>query len=153
MNKESQEALQYQRARFSCAIPLHYRYTPDHLWIAPQEGSVWRVGFTRFGSRTLGEVVDFGFEVCAGQSFTEGQLIGWIEGFKAIKELHAPGEGGFVGANDQLETQITLINHDPQKAGWLFAFRGTPAQSCLDAHGYAVVLDQLIDAWLSREKS
>ena len=50
--------LAYRRAKFTTRLPTDRSYTEGHLWIAPDaEGH--RVGFTRFATRMLGEVVEF----------------------------------------------------------------------------------------------
>ncbi len=137
--------LQYKRARFTTQLPVDYLYSPSHLWIAPQEGQIWRVGLTKFASRLLGEMVDYGFDLSTGMPVSSGQVLGWVEGFKALSDLFCIAEGHFAGANPALEGQITLINQDPQGAGWLYAVKGQPDATCLKVEAYARVLDQTID--------
>jgi glycine cleavage system H protein len=140
--------LEYKRARFTTALPLGYRYTPTHFWIGLHHDQIWHVGLTKFGSRLLGEMVDYGFEIAAGETVCSGQTIGWVEGFKALSELACIADGEFAGANPELEEHITLINQDPYGLGWLYAIRGQPDCSCLDAVSYAKILDAIIDKHL-----
>jgi len=80
------DILEYQRARFTARLPSAYLYTPGHFWIA-RAGSLWRIGLTKFASRILGETVDYGFDLESGAPLSSGQVIGWIEGFKAVSSL------------------------------------------------------------------
>jgi glycine cleavage system H protein len=151
MDQEQPKSLAYKRARFVAQLPLEYRYSPSHFWIARHTGGIWRVGLTKFATRMLGEMVDFGFDAQPDAPVTPGQVLGWIEGFKAISDVYCIAEGKFAGANPALEHNPTLINHDPHAAGWLYAVRGQPDAKCLGAEDYAKVLDQTIDGMLMRE--
>ena len=142
------DTLPYQRARFTTQLPLRYLYTPSHFWIAAADAWTWRIGLTKFACRILGEMVDYGFEVVADAPVASGQAIGWIEGFKALSDIHCIADGHFIGINPALEGHITLITSDPYGAGWLHAVRGKPDATCVDAHGYAKILDQTIDKLL-----
>ncbi len=164
MNPAGSTALEYQRARFKALLPKGYLYTQSHLWLAPQgagappqtprpaEASLWRVGLTSFAVRLLGETVEHGFHLEPGAPVSPGQAIGWVEGFKALSEVLCPAEGRFTGGNPALQTDITLINQDPHAAGWLYAVHGRPGAHCVDAEGYARILDQAIDRMLDEPK-
>jgi glycine cleavage system H protein len=112
--------------------------------MARQEADLWRVGFTKFATRMLGELVEFGFEVKTGDRVQVGQIIGWIEGFKAMSDLYCVVEGEFQGGNPELEGKITLIHTDPYGKGWLYLVKGVPEPNSVDAHGYVEILDETI---------
>ena len=150
MEPEQTDFLSYKRARFTANLPRACVYSPDHFWIGQQADDTWRVGLTKFGSRLLGEMVDYGFDLVAGAAVKTGQTLGWVEGFKALSEMHCVAEGIFLGPNPALEQQITLINQDPFGAGWLYAVKGVPDPACVDVNGYANLLDQTIDDWLRK---
>jgi glycine cleavage system H protein len=143
-------ALPYKRARFATQLPMAHLYSPGHHWIGQTDEQTWRVGLTKFGSRMLGEMVDYGFEAGLGTAVTPGQVIGWIEGFKALSELVCVVAGEFVGPNPALEQNIILINRDPYGDGWLYAVRGNPDPTCMDVHAYAQLLDRTIDQLLQK---
>lgn len=151
MEHSDPKALPYKRARFVTQLPTSFLYSPSHYWIARQDDGLWRVGLTKFASRMLGEMVDYGVEVAAGNAVSSGQAIGWVEGFKALSDVFCIADGQFAGANPALESDVTLVNQDPQGAGWLYAVRGQPDATCVDAHGYAAVLDQTIDRFLENK--
>jgi len=152
MSTAQPDALLYKRARFEAALPLAYRYTPDHFWIGENkhETGTFRVGLTKFGSRLLGEIVDFGFEVAAGSHVTAVQPLGWVEGFKAVTALVCVADGEFLGFNPALDTNPNLVNQDPHRAGWLYQLRLKTMPPFLEPADYAAVLDQRIDAWLAQ---
>ena len=68
---------------------MNYLYSPTHAWAEEIEPKRWRVGITKFATRMLGEMVDLGFELNQGDPIKHGQIIGWLEGFKAISDLYA----------------------------------------------------------------
>ncbi len=78
------ETVFYKRATFVTHLPAAYLYSPSHFWIAKVSDGEWRVGFTKFATRMLGEIVDHQFEKRAGDPIASGEIIGSVEGFKAI---------------------------------------------------------------------
>ena len=58
--------LAYQRSKFSTRLPTDRLFTEGHFWLAAGEEGRQRIGFTRFATRMLGEVVEFEFEVQPG---------------------------------------------------------------------------------------
>jgi len=145
MSEQTPKTRQYQRARFVTQLPAHYLYSPSHFWAARQDERTWRVGFTKFASRMLGEMVDYGFDAPVDALVTSGQRIGWIEGFKAVSDLFCIIDGRFAGPNPALEGDLALVNRDPYGAGWLYAVVGRPDSTCVNVDAYAKVLDETID--------
>jgi glycine cleavage system H protein len=153
MENKRPAPVHYKRARFATHLPADYLYSPSHFWIGPQaEAGIWRVGMTKFASRMLGEVVDHGFSVEPGVAVASGQIIGWIEGFKAISDLFCIAEGEFVAVNPALKTDPSLIGKDPYLGGWLYAVKGKPDAKCVDVQGYSQLLDKTIDRILEKQK-
>jgi glycine cleavage system H protein len=147
------KTLLFKRVHFATRLPVNCVYSPSHFWARRNEGGVWRVGFTKFATRMLGDMVDHGFEVKAGTEIKPGQILGWVEGFKAISDVYGFCAGDFVGTNPKLQTNIALINKKPYAAGWLYETRGTLDDKCVDAAGYAAILDQTIDKMLEQQKA
>lgn len=112
---------------------------------------MWTVGFTRFATRMLGDLVEHGFELKPSEVMELGQTVGWIEAFKAITDLYSVGQGEFLGGNPVLEQSPAVFDKDPYGAGWLYRFRGTPDPKTVDAAGYTAMLDQAIDKILGKE--
>ncbi len=152
MDNARPKTLLYKRSRFATQLPADYLYSPSHAWIAPAGEGIWRVGLTKFATRMLGEMVDHGFEVEKGALVQCGQIIGWIEGFKAISDLFCIAQGEFTGSNPVLKEKIDLITRDPYKAGWLYQVKGNPDSKCLEVHAYRDLLDKTIDRILAQQK-
>lgn len=115
--------------------------------MCPEEGSpgVWRVGFTKFATRMLGELVEARYEVSAGDPVTSGQQIGYVEGFKAASDLFCVMEGAFVGGNPILEEDACIVKSSPYLDGWLYSVKGEPEETSVDVQGYYDHLEVLIN--------
>ncbi len=153
MEADKPKSLHYKRSHFVTQLPVDYLYSPSHCWMRQQEGDLWRVGFTKFAVRMLGDMVDHGFEAELGARVAPGQILGWIEGFKAISDLFCIAEGNFAGPNPLLKEKITMVNKDPYGAGWLYMITGKPDLKCVEVHGYRAILDKTIDRILEKQKA
>ena len=136
----------YSRWRFATTLPEGLLYTARHGWLRREAEGVWRVGLTGFALWLLGDVVEYGFGALPGQRVDGGVEVGWVEGLKAVETLATPVAGEFLGENDAVAGDVTLLQHDPYRSGWLYRVRGTPAPGTLDAAAYAVLLDPAVDA-------
>jgi glycine cleavage system H protein len=147
----SEDTILYKRARFVTRLPAGRLYSPSHFWIAEHEAGLWRIGFTRFATRMLGEIVEHQFQVEIGGPVGSGQIIGWIEGFKAISDIYCIAEGKFAGGNPALSVNIELLSKEPYGAGWFYTIEGKPDARCVDVHGYIALLDATIDKMLEKQ--
>jgi glycine cleavage system H protein len=140
------EFVRYRHAHFSARFPRGFRYARSHYWMAPADDDpgVCRVGFTKFATRMLGELVEANFEVSPGDPVTAGQPIGSVEGFKAAADVFCALDGEFAGGNPVLDIDACIVKSDPYTAGWLYAVRGQPGSDSLDADGYIELLDETI---------
>ena len=142
---DQKDFLFYKRSRFSTRLPFDRLYTAAHFWLRPVGETDIEVGMTRFAVRMLGDMVEADFEVKSGDSVSEGQIIGWIEGMKAAADLYSAMDGLFVCGNPDILADIERIRKDPYGAGWLYRLSGTPPASAVDAHGYEQILNETID--------
>lgn len=145
----------YKRNRFQSRLPKRRLYTRSHFWLeelepAAADGTpaLYRVGFTRFATRMLGEIVEHGFEAKPGTAVAVGQTVGWVEGFKALSDVYGVVDGTFEGGNPDLDADASRIDKDPYHAGWLYLARGTPEPNAVDVGGYISILDATIDKML-----
>ena len=152
MDASRPQTLHFKRSNFVTQLPVAYRYTPSHSWLAVQGDGRIRVGLTKFATRMLGEMVDQGMELKPGAAVSCGQIIGWVEGFKAISDVYCVAEGSFLGSNPALQTRITLVSKDPYGAGWLYEVEGQPEPKCLNVHAYRDLLDKTIERLLAQRK-
>ncbi|MGQ0732122.1 MAG: glycine cleavage system protein H [Acidobacteriota bacterium] len=148
MSAPRAETIYYRRSRFTAHLPIDRRYTAAHYWLLEEASGVWRIGFTRFATRMLGDVVDYEFSVGPGAQVSVGEAIGSVEGFKAVTTVFAVADGEFFGVNAALEADPSLIDADPHRRGWLYQVRGTPEPDSVDVHGYVAILDATIDKLL-----
>jgi glycine cleavage system H protein len=139
----------YKRSRFSTRLPVDRRYTAAHYWLFEELSGIWRVGFTKFATRMLGDLVEYDFNVTRGMRVSVGQEIGSIEGFKAVTTLYCVAEGEFLGIGDDLQSDITAVESDPYGRGWLYRVSGRPDPGSVDVHGYVAILDATIDRLLA----
>ncbi len=139
------EGIRYKRSRFTTRLPAGRRYTAAHMGLAQTSADEWRIGFTKFAVRMLGEIVESGFEVVPGGAVAVGQVIGWLEGFKASTDLYCALSGEFIQGNPLLATNAERIHADPYGDGWLYRARGRPDPLSMDVQAYVAVLDRAID--------
>tara|TARA_B100001971_G_scaffold210649_2_gene236584 strand:- start:182 stop:772 length:591 start_codon:yes stop_codon:yes gene_type:complete len=147
------KTLLFKRSQFATRLPLDCVYNPSHFWARQGDNGVWRVGFTKFATRMLGDMVDHDFEAKPGTTIEPGQILGWVEGFKAISDVYSFCSGEFVGCNSALQEKISLIHKSPYEKGWLYEMTGKPDDKCVDAEGYAAILNQTIDKMLEQQQA
>lgn len=151
------EFLRFKHARFSARFPRDYRYSRSHYWMAPSPGDagedagVWRVGFTKFATRMLGELVEANFPLPHGALVEPGQEIGAVEGFKAASSVFSVMHGAFHGLNPALAADACIVKSDPYDIGWLYAVRGRPEDEAIDAEAYLAFLRDTIERMAAAE--
>ncbi len=153
MTPEPRKTEFYKRSNFVTHLPADYLYSPSHFWLAPEGEGKWRVGFTKFATRMLGDFVDHQFEKKAGEPVRCGEIIGSIEGFKAISDLYCVADGVFAGGNPDLRDHVELAGEDPYGRGWLYRFEGAPDPRCGSVADYRRLLDAAIDRILEKQPS
>ena len=98
----------YKRSNFVTHLPVDCRYSPSHFWLADMGDGRLRVGFTKFATRMLGEIVEVRFEKKPGDALASGDIVGSIEGFKAISDLYCCADGEFAAAPHLAERTTTV---------------------------------------------
>lgn len=151
MEAQPAKTLFFKRSNFVTHLPADVLYSPSHYWLAPEPDGVWRVGFSKFAVRMLGELVDHSFELAPGSAVKPGTILGWIEGFKAISDVYCVVDGVFQGGNPSLHGRLEQIHEAPYTTGWLYRAAGTPDESCLPVQEYASLLDATIDRLLAQQ--
>lgn len=145
MDCSPDQVVRYKRSRFSTRLPESFRYTASHAWLWEREPGLWRVGYTKFATRMLGELVEHDFEVKPGETVKVGQVIGWVEGFKAASDVYCVVNGQFVAGNPALTANVALLDEDTYGEGWLYEIRGEPEPGAMDVKAYTGILDLAID--------
>ena len=98
----------------------------------------------------LGEIVEFDFEVPSGRQVEVAEVVGWIEGFKAVSDIYCVVTGVFGEVNPDATENPELIGKDPYGCGWLYSITGTPDPQAVDVHGYVDHLNKTIDKMLEK---
>ena len=142
----------FKRSHFATHLPIDALFSPSHYWLRREPEGTWRVGFSKFAVRMLGDLVDQAFDIEVGSPVQPGKIIGWIEGFKAISDIYCVVEGTFCGGNPSLKGRLDQINTSPYDAGWLYRAAGEPDQNCMPALDYVNLLNATIDRMLSQQK-
>lgn len=142
----------YRRATFVTHLPVEHLYTPSHNWLKQVSEGEWRVGYTKFALRMLGELVDVKFEPVAGMAVKAGDIVGSIEGFKAISDIYSVVTGSFVSGNSALNSGLEQVNEKPYEDGWLYQVKGQPDGRAMDVNGYRALLDETIDRILEKQR-
>lgn len=152
--KPVMEYVRFKHARFSARFPASYRYSKAHYWMAQDadDSALWRVGFTKFATRMLGELVEADFKVGEGDAIAPGDAIGTVEGFKAASDVYCVMEGQFGKLNPLIEADACIVRSDPYIEGWLYSARGAPESESMDVHGYVELLEQIITRMQAQEE-
>jgi glycine cleavage system H protein len=145
-------AIAFHRCRFETRLPVDRRYSASHCWLREVEPGLWEVGLTAYGTRLLGEIVEFDFTVRPGAVVAVDQPIGWVEGFKTLSDLFSVVAGEFIGENEALRRDITWLDRDPHGGGWLYRVRGEPGSPVVDAREYVLQLNAAIDVILGSDE-
>lgn len=141
------ESFSYRRYSFSTTLPKAFRYTPGHCWLSTTtQPGLWRVGFTQFASRLLGELVEMHFDVTPDTQVHAGDVIGWYEGLKARTHLYGMCNGIFRGYNPALENPSQRAWADPHGKGWLYEVQGDPHPIIMPVQDYMHVLDTTLES-------
>ena len=153
LNSQNNSMVKYKRSRFNATFSETNFYSKAHYWFSPQENGIYRVGLTKFAARMLGELVEFGFEVKPESKISEGDIIGWLEGFKAASDIYSFTEGTFCGENKSLVEQPELLHARPHRDGWLYkvCVDDSEIAKLLSVHEYTAFLDDLIDKMTGEE--
>src|SRR5580698_9995547 len=94
------------------------KFTKTHEWIS-QEGKFYRVGITKHAKNEIGELVYVEFPK-VGALVKAGDDACVVESTKAAIVVHSPVSGKIAAVNEQLKSDISLLNQEPEKTGWLY---------------------------------
>jgi glycine cleavage system H protein len=147
------EFLRFKHARFTARFPRDYRYSRSHYWMAPvaDQPGHWRVGFTKFATRMLGELVEASFAVPIDGPIAAGDEIGQVEGFKAASSVFSVIDGTFQGMNPALQIDACIVKSDPYIDGWLYETAGTPEAGDLSGEEYVTLMEETITRMAAAE--
>lgn len=119
-------------------------FTEEHEWI-DVDGDTATVGITDYAQSQLGDIV-FVEVPESGASVVKGGDAAVVESVKAASDVYAPVDGTVTEGNGALGDDPSLVNTDPEGAGWFF--RMTLADmgqldGLMDATAYQAFVDGL----------
>tara|TARA_R110002072_G_scaffold109316_1_gene236545 strand:- start:754 stop:1128 length:375 start_codon:yes stop_codon:yes gene_type:complete len=120
------------------------KYTKDHEWIR-LDGDVATIGITNYAQEQLGDVV-FVEVPEVGARFDAGAEAAVVESVKAASEVYAPLTGEIVEGNPAVADDPSLVNSDPEGAGWFFKMKPddlSQLDAMLDDAAYRALLVDL----------
>lgn len=94
------------------------RYTETHEWVL-KDGATARVGITKRAVKEIGEVVYVHLPK-VGVRFERDEEVLVIESTKAAIDSYMPLTGVVTKVNNALNSNLDLINSDPEGEGWLY---------------------------------
>ena len=97
------------------------RYTPTHEWVQI-EGVVGTVGISAHAQKELGDVV-FVQLPKIGEILAAGAEACVVESTKAAADIYSPLSGTVIAVNENLLSTPSLLNHSPEKDGWLYKLK------------------------------
>jgi glycine cleavage system H protein len=97
------------------------KFTEDHEWLK-LEGDVATVGISEHAATQLGDVV-FVQLPDVGAKLAKGDGAGVVESVKVASDVFAPLAGEVVEINDAIAKDPSIVNSDPQNAGWFFKLK------------------------------
>jgi glycine cleavage system H protein len=101
----------------------------------------------------LGEIVEVRFEKMMGDAVAGGEIVGSIEGFKAISDIYSCAEGSLAATNSALVNNVEIVSEEPYGNGWLYEIDGTPDAKCMSMERYRELLDATIDRILEKQQA
>jgi len=97
------------------------KFTAEHEWLQ-LDGDVATVGITTFAVEQLGDLVFVELPE-VGASFSKNDDAATVESVKAASEVYCPLDGEITAVNEAIVADPSLVNSDPQGAGWFFKLK------------------------------
>ncbi len=113
------------------------KFTDEHEWLQ-LDGDVATVGITRHATGQLGDLV-FVQLPDVGAKLSKGDGAAVVESVKAASDVYAPLAGEVIAVNDAIVNDPSIVNADPQNAGWFFKLKLADVaafESLLDEDAY-----------------
>ena len=110
-------------------------YTEDHEYIK-MNGDIGTIGITAFAQDKLGDLV-YVEQPKVGRKLAAKEDAAIIESVKAAAEVKAPVDGEVIEVNESIVADPSLVNTDPEGAGWFFKIKVTNAAQVAALHDEA----------------
>ena len=97
------------------------KFTEEHEWLKI-EGGVATVGITNYAVDQLGDLVFVELPEI-GATFAKNDNASTVESVKAASDVYCPLDGEITEVNEAIVADPSLVNSDPQGAGWFFKLK------------------------------
>ena len=140
----SSDAFTFAMGEFTAEFPRDRSYATNHMWAQQVAAGKWRFGLTAYAVRLLQDVYFLDWELEPPTPIRLRAQIGAIESKKAESDLYAPLRGQFVGVNEAVLKDPSLINADAYGEGWLVEIETDDDSPLLTPDEYS---EHLVEAW------
>ncbi|WP_313618816.1 glycine cleavage system protein GcvH [Agrobacterium sp.] len=113
------------------------KFTAEHEWLKLENG-VATVGITAHAAEQLGDLVFVELPE-VGATFEKNGEAATVESVKAASDVYCPLDGEITEINQAIIDDPSLVNSDPQGAGWFFKLKlanASDADALLDEAAY-----------------
>lgn len=120
-------------------------FTPEHLWIEPQEDGRLRLGVTDYAQSELGDIVFVELPE-VGRAGATGETVAVVESVKTASDIALPVAGTIRAVNETLVDAPETINEAAESSAWLFEFEAADAtrpETALDIEAYRTYVAEL----------
>ena len=101
-------------------VPVDRRYARNHMWAA-EAGDRFRIGFSAYAVRLMGDVNHLEWAFATDGNIQEGRRIGYVDASKATSDLYAPATGRVLDINRDVLATPGVINSNPYDPAWLYS--------------------------------
>ena len=117
------------------------KFTKDQEWLKI-DGNVAMVGITQYAANLLGDLV-FVQLPDIGTKLDKGEEVAVVESVKAASDVFSPLAGEVVEINEAIVNDPSIVNSDPENAGWFFKLKIADLKSLdglMDEAGYKEII-------------
>jgi glycine cleavage system H protein len=98
--------------------PEDLLYTKSNVWVKINSNDTARIGITDFSQKKLGKVLFVDLpDIDTEHDQFDPFII--IESKDSMKEVYAPLSGKVISVNEEIDDDLSIINHEPYEDGWL----------------------------------
>ena len=103
----------------NCMLPDELLYHVDfNVWIHKNDDGTINLGMTDIAQSLAGNIIHCRPKK-VGRSVKAGKSVATVESGKWVGPVKTPFAGEIVAANDDVESDATILNRSPYKQGWI----------------------------------
>jgi glycine cleavage system H protein len=134
--------------KFTFRVATDRLYSPEGLWILPEQARRVRIGLTDFMQQRSGDLAFLSVKG-PGTRIERGDELAEMETVKVTQTIPSPVAGTIHEVNAALDQTPEVVNGDPYGGGWLavveVASWDADRAKLLDANGYFSVMQSQIE--------